>query len=134
MLEYLNKSDTKVSILLCDDAFIQKLNKEFRGKNSPTDVLSFSMSEGEVLHGDSSLLGDIVISVETAARQAPPIHHTPTEEVTSLMIHGLLHLLGYSHSTRKDEDKMQQRARELEAVVFKRYKSKLSSTCPKNGN
>ena len=86
----------------------------------PTDVLSFSMSEGEALKGDSHLLGDIAISVETAARQATELNRTITEEITSLMVHGLLHLLGYDHQLKPDEQRMQRLARELESLVIKK--------------
>jgi probable rRNA maturation factor len=110
--------DIEVSIVLCDDEFIQELNQTYRNKNKPTDVLSFSMKEGECLSGDTRILGDIIISVETACRQGTGIGHSPLEEVTSLMIHGLLHLLGYDHQTRHDEKFMSAESRKLENLFF----------------
>jgi probable rRNA maturation factor len=119
-LDHLGRAEAGVSILLCDDAFIRDLNREYRHLDRPTDVLSFSMSEGEALKGDSHLLGDIAISVETAARQATELNRTITEEITSLMVHGLLHLLGYDHQLKPDEQRMQRLARELESLVIKK--------------
>lgn len=116
LLTYLELPDASVSVFLCDDAIIQELNRTYRNKNKPTDVLSFSMNEGERLGGDSSLLGDIIVSIDTAARQAPALGHTLTEEVTSLVIHGLLHLLGYDHMTARDSKKMSNKAYELGAI------------------
>ncbi|KAJ7550132.1 hypothetical protein O6H91_07G085000 [Diphasiastrum complanatum] len=86
----------ELSILLCDDKYIQKLNKQWLGKNSPTDVLSFPINE---IPGLSFLLvlGDIVISMETAKQQAEERGHTLLDEVRILMVHGLLHVLGYDH-------------------------------------
>jgi probable rRNA maturation factor len=101
---------------LCDDAFIQELNRTYRGRNKPTDVLSFSMKEGELLPGNNRLLGDIVISVETAARRAKDLGCTPAKEVTSLLIHGLLHLLGHDHLDSHDKKKMFSESRRLEAI------------------
>ncbi len=120
LLRFLGLDGSTLSILLCDDDIIRALNREYRQKDEATDVLSFSMNEGESLAGDAELLGDIAISVETAVRQAPAVGHSTTEEVTSLMIHGLLHLLGYSHSNRTAEKKMQQKARILEGEIERR--------------
>lgn len=119
LLEHLDHPDASLSILLCDDAFIHTLNLEYRQMDHPTDVLSFSMAEGPALEGDSKLLGDIIISTETAARQAPLLGHTITQEVTSLVIHGLLHLLGYDHQTAREEKEMQTEAQRLSAIVIK---------------
>lgn len=105
-LGVLEQADAVVSVLLCDDDFIHELNKTYRGVNRPTDVLSFAMNEGETITGDSELLGDIIISVDTAIKQAPSLGHNTTEEITSLLVHGLLHLLGYDHQTESDELKM----------------------------
>lgn len=122
LLHFLGLEDATLSILLCDDEVISTFNQEYRQKEGATDVLSFSMSEGESLIGDPKLLGDIAISVETAVRQASAVGHSVTDEVTSLMVHGLLHLLGYSHSSRLDEKKMQHQARILEREIARRHK------------
>ena len=120
MLNHLGLHRAEVSCVLCDDAFIRELNREYRGKDKATDVLSFAMNEGESLPGDSYLLGDIVISVETALRQGKDLDHTPLEEVTSLAAHGLLHLLGYDHIKKNDERIMQSKSRELENLFPRR--------------
>ena len=116
LLKHLNLPDASVSIFLCDDTLIRELNRTYRNKNKPTDVLSFSMNEGERMVGDSSLLGDIIVSVDTAARQAPVLGHTLIEETTSLVIHGLLHLLGYDHINARDSKEMDDKTQELSAL------------------
>ena len=118
LLEHLKMDRAKLSVLLCDDAFIRRLNKEYRKMDQPTDVLSFSMREGEFFVGDSEELGDIVVSVETAMRQAPIVGHSVTREVMSLIVHGLLHLLGYHHSDSVSEEQMLGVARTLETRVL----------------
>ena len=88
--------------MLCDDAFIQALNAQYRGKDRPTDVLSFAQ-------GDPDLLGDIVISLPTAARQAEAAGWTLESEVALLGVHGLLHLLGHDDETARGAEGMQAR-------------------------
>ena len=98
-----NLEDYEVSVLLTDDSRITELNLEYRGIDAPTDVLAFAMREDE----DSNLmnpniLGDIVISLETAERQAENETHSLEEEVAFLTVHGVLHLLGYDHQTQEE--------------------------------
>ncbi len=93
----------EVGLRLTDDAGIQQLNTDYRQQEKPTDVLSFASLEtdlpgADALHAEQPLyLGDIIISVETAARQAPQSHHSLTQEMAWLTAHGLLHLLGWDH-------------------------------------
>jgi len=91
--------DWELSIYLTDDAEIQRLNKTYRNVDSPTDVLAFAMREGEDTDINPQLLGDIVISVETAQRQAQEVGHSPEMEFALLTVHGVLHLLGYDDVT-----------------------------------
>lgn len=95
------KKNAEVSIVLADDAYIQELNCHYRGKDMPTDVLSFALNEGdepEIIDGpEENLLGDIIISLETAQRQAVDYGHSLEREIAFLTIHGFLHLLGYDH-------------------------------------
>lgn len=84
-----------VAVLLTSDAHLRRLNRDFRGKDRPTDVLSFPASES--LHGNRLMAGDLAISVDTAARQAKERAHPLTTELQILMLHGLLHLAGYDH-------------------------------------
>ena len=79
----------ELSIVLTDDATIQTLNKQWRGKDKATDVLSFPQHAG--------VLGDVVISMDTAARQALALRHSLEAEVQRLLVHGVLHLLGHDH-------------------------------------
>jgi probable rRNA maturation factor len=117
MLASLGLQDAELSVLLCDDSIIRDLNLRYRRKNEPTDVLAFPMQEGPGPSGQAGLLGDVVISVPTAARQAAERDRPIIEEVTFLLAHGLLHLLGYDHATRRDEREMNARTEDLLAAV-----------------
>ncbi len=105
--------DTEVSVTFCDNEYIQKINKEFRNKDSATDVLSFPMfdfdDEDDVpFNKDGSLtLGDIVISIERAREQAKEIGHSTLDEIVFLTVHSTLHLLGYDHEKSKDDEEAQ---------------------------
>jgi len=90
--------ETDVSIT--DDAEIAELNERYRGKARPTDVLSFAQNEGDAFPETASMaLGDIVISLETALRQARERNHSLLVEMQFLAVHGALHLLGWDHGT-----------------------------------
>ena len=100
----------EVSVVFCDDAYIRQLNRDYRGLDKATDVLSFALNEGEepdVYDGPAHhLLGDIIISLDTAARQAEDYGHTLERELAYLAIHGMLHLLGYDHMDEADQQEM----------------------------
>jgi len=100
---------SEVSLVLCGDAVIHKLNKRWRGFDKPTDVLSFPQLEGERApqpKGAPLVLGDVVISLSTARRQAREAGKTLSDELALLWVHGLLHLLGFDHVTKAQEKKM----------------------------
>jgi len=97
------KREGHISLVVCNDSFIEELNERYRKKKGPTDVLSFSMRGGEFSDIGNNLLGDIVISLETAKRQAFELGETPKEEFFTLFIHGLLHLLGFTHDSLEKE-------------------------------
>ncbi len=99
--------------MLVDDAVIQSLNAAYRGKDQPTDVLSFAMGEGEFGDLNPGVLGDVVISVPTARRQARRSGREPIDQVTFLLTHGLLHLVGYDHVTDEQEREMTRETRRL---------------------
>lgn len=83
-----------------NDAQIREFNRDYRGKDKPTDVLSFPFWEGETLFEGAPLpLGDLVVSLETAARQALELKHSLEREIVFLSVHGTLHLLGFDHDT-----------------------------------
>jgi len=99
-------SDAELSVVLTDDATIQALNRDYRGVDSPTDVLSFSQREGEGADPEDAVLGDVVISLDTAQRQADERGHALAMEVRILLVHGFLHLLGFDHESPEDREKM----------------------------
>ena len=88
--------DCELSLVVCDDGWIRPLNKQWRDKDTATDVLSFPQE-------DEVVLGDLVISLETAERQALEREHSLQDEVRVLLVHGLLHLLGYDHETSVED-------------------------------
>jgi probable rRNA maturation factor len=129
LLVVLGRKNSELSVLLCDDAFIQQLNHQYRSIDKPTDVLSFSMNEGEEMPPiECDVLGDIVISVETASRRSQRNKVKLLQEVTGLLIHGLLHLLGYDHLTEAARKKMFAKASQLENIVTIAKKNSAIST------
>lgn len=109
MLKKLGVEADEVSILFTTDPEIEGYNRRFLKREGPTDVLSFPL-EGKTMEGKRNL-GDIIISVDTAFRQAKELNHSFEEEIKLLIIHGLLHLLGYDHE--KDEGEMRKLEEEL---------------------
>lgn len=104
---------TELSVTFLDDQAIQQINHDYRGKDQPTDVISFALEEevegeGAIFGADDMPrhLGDLLISVETAQRQAQEYGHSVERELGFLALHGFLHLLGYDHMTENDEKKM----------------------------
>ncbi len=91
----MGSTETDLSVLVVGDRRMRALNRVWRGKDRPTDVLSFSQREGE--GPVTPLLGDVVISADTAARQARAHGHSLRREMERLLIHGVLHLLGHEH-------------------------------------
>ncbi len=109
------REDAEVSLVFVDDVYIQELNKKYRGVDSPTDVLSFAMLEGESVPGEEEevILGDVVISLETAGRQAREFGHSFHREAAYLTVHGVLHLLGYDHQEEENRRRMREREEEI---------------------
>jgi len=103
--------EVELSLVFCEDDFIHALNRDYRHKDRPTDVLSFPQD------GEAGLLGDLVISVPTARRQAASHGHPLAAEVEWLFLHGALHLLGYDDSTDEEADEMDRRARRAQALL-----------------
>lgn len=110
--------DAEVSILIVDDARIQALNREYLQRDKPTNVISFSMQEGEtsIL---SDMLGDVVISADTAARDAAEAASSFESELYFLLLHGILHLCGYDHERGTEEEaaRMEAKEREIFALI-----------------
>ncbi len=117
LLDHLGEAASLLSLVVGDDAFIRPLNRDYRGKDSATDVLSFPQREGEGARADDPVLGDLVISLETAARQAAELDHSVSHELRVLLVHGLLHLLGHDHIEAQEAARMQAAEAELLAVL-----------------
>jgi probable rRNA maturation factor len=113
-------AESELGILVTADERIQELNREYAGEDKPTDVLSFSLREGEAFVSPDKVerLGEVIISYETAERQADDAGHTVDAELAHLLVHGILHLLGYDHAAPDEERVM--RARE-EALLGMRH-------------
>lgn len=99
MVSLLQLEKFELSLLLTNDDQVHELNKIYRGKDRPTDVLAFAMREGDFAGLAGELLGDVIVSIPTAKRQAKERNVEPLAEVTMLVAHGLLHLLGWDHET-----------------------------------
>lgn len=111
------RDEGELSVTFMNDEDISELNKSYRNIESPTDVLSFPQSEGfEMPVPDDEnyipLIGDIIISVETAERQAKEMNHSPEKELNILLIHGILHLYGYDHENVSGESAEKMRVEE----------------------
>ncbi|WP_461831904.1 rRNA maturation RNase YbeY [Aquifex sp.] len=98
----LNLQGVELSVYITDDEEIRELNKTYRKKDKPTDVLSFPVNE--TING-LRILGDVVISQDTAERQARELGHSLRDEIKRLLIHGIVHLLGYDHEKGGEEEK-----------------------------
>ena len=101
--------DAELSILFTGDRSMRALNRRYRGIDHATDVLSFSQREGQFSDLRPDILGDIVISVPTAVRQARERNHSLGREIERLLVHGLLHLLGYDHERGPTEARRMRR-------------------------
>ncbi len=105
----------ELSVLLADDTFVQSLNRKFRGKDKPTNVLSFphAPSPADALHNEPSSLGDIALAYETVKAEAKHQGKSFDDHLAHLVVHGVLHLLGYDHVDEKDAEQMEMRERDL---------------------
>lgn len=103
-LNGLKTSALSIDFVFCDNEFIHKINKEYRGFDKPTDVISFALfcdDSGSIITEEINL-GEIIVSVDTAQKQASENKHSLEKEVYYLICHGLLHLLGFDHQTQKE--------------------------------
>jgi len=114
----LGNPDAELSLLIVDDPQIAVLNQDYLNRQGPTNVIAFPMLEGEFTDITPHLLGDVVISVETADREAQAMGIGADERFLQLLIHGILHLLGYDHEKSEAEAvRMEEKSDELLAVV-----------------
>jgi rRNA maturation RNase YbeY len=119
VLRVVGEAGSELSVALVHDDEMHRLNRDYRGKDRTTDVLAFALREGEATeHQAPGLLGDVVVSIPTAERQATERGHTLDHEIAELLVHGILHLLGYDHErSPADARKMFAKARQVMAVV-----------------
>lgn len=121
ILASLRISGYELSVLLLDNKGIRAVNKKYLNRNRPTNVISFSLTEGEFGNINPHVLGDVVISVEKALEQAETRGTSLEEELTFLLIHGVLHLVGYDHEGKRDErSKMEEKEKEVYRFVTKK--------------
>ena len=119
ILDALECPEAELSVVVVDDAGIQELNRDYLGRDRPTNVISFPMLEGEESGIVPGLLGDVVISADTAARDAEEAGSTFEREFFFLLIHGILHLVGFNHEGVDDAEiaRMEAKEDELFALV-----------------
>lgn len=113
VLRAVGHARSELSLALVDDAAIAALNERDRGRAGPTDVLSYSLLEGPHCEQRGGLLGDVVISIDTAARQARRGRRSLDDECLRLLVHGVLHLLGHDHERDDEARRMQAEERRL---------------------
>jgi len=111
----LKEKDGKISLIIVDDKKIHKINKEYRGVDRPTDVISFEYMEDKsaIYGGDSIVVGDIFISLNTAKKQAKEHEHSLEKELGILFVHGLLHVIGFDHNNDEEEAEMEKWAKKI---------------------
>ena len=114
ILNALGCDNHEISIVITDDTQVRDLNRTYRGKDAPTNVLSFPMQEGEFSNVTPGLLGDVVISLDTAQAEALSAEISTDERMSQLLIHGILHLMGFDHELGEDQArKMEKKSIEL---------------------
>lgn len=113
--------DAQLSILILDNAGIQEINRDYLQRDRPTNVISFAMQEGEGSGLQPLLLGDVVISAERAAEDAAEAGVPFEHELVFLLLHGILHLLGYDHERGTEQQALEMEAREMD--VFTQLKT-----------
>ena len=118
ILNALDYRDAELSILIVDDQQIAQLNRDYLNRQGPTNVIAFSMRAGRFSEITPNLLGDVVISVETAYREGQNADLSMQERFDQLLIHGILHLCGYDHENTKSEaQRMENKAQELYKII-----------------
>ena len=117
VLRELDRPGVELSVALVDDAAIEELNERYRGMPVPTDVLSFSLEDGAHAEHRGALLGDVVISLESAARQARRGRRSLEDEVLRLLIHGALHLVGHDHERAAEARVMRAEERRIRRAI-----------------
>ena len=118
ILNALGSPEGELSILIIDDSEIKTLNKNYLNRSGPTNVIAFPMKEGDFSEINPQLLGDVVISTETAGREALQSGISTEERFTQLLVHGILHLFGFDHEkSEQDARKMDKKSNELLRLI-----------------
>jgi probable rRNA maturation factor len=118
ILNALDYHDAELSILIVDDPQIEILNKKYLRRSGPTNVIAFPMRTDPFSNINPELLGDVVISIETAEKEGTTIGISTEERFIQLLVHGILHLLGYDHETSEAEaDKMEKKTDEILKLI-----------------
>ena len=118
ILSYLQCEDKEISLLFVDDNEIREINSRYLNRDYPTNIISFSLTEGEFGNINPNILGDIVISVETALKDADEAGIEFNDELEFLMIHGILHLLNYNHENTSKDKAQKMKAKEQELFTM----------------
>jgi len=116
----LDSPESELSVLLLDDTAIAGLNQQYLNREGPTNVIAFPMSEGEFSAVSPELLGDVVISLDTAAREAEAVGLSINSRFKELLIHGILHLFGYDHVA---EEAQARRMEEKSGELFEKVRT-----------
>ncbi len=116
--ELLGGKRGELNLILVDDGAMREVNREYRGKDKPTDVISFAYFDGERVVGERIVVGDIFIAVETAKRQALEHGVSLKRELEMLFVHGFLHCLGFDHNDDREEEEMEEWAKRVLEEVF----------------
>jgi probable rRNA maturation factor len=127
ILSDVGEASAELGILFVGDQRMRGLNRRYRGKDSTTDVLAFAIRG--VPHSSSHLLGDVVIAVPTAARQAKQGHRSLDEELTMLLVHGILHLCGYDHERSEKEARRMRRRERMILRSLSRLSTRVNRMC-----
>lgn len=105
-LNKLKINEAIFNIIIVDNDYIHKLNKEYRGIDRETDVITFALEDDQTFNPSVRVLGDVYISLDKAKSQSEEYHHSFIRELSFLAVHGMLHLLGYDHMKKEDEEVM----------------------------
>ena len=121
IMKYLDCKDKEISLLFVDNNEIREINKRYLNRDYPTNVITFSLTEGEFGNINPNVFGDIVISVETALKDAEEAGIELNDELEFLLIHGMLHLLNYNHENTSEDEvkKMEMKEQEVLSILKK---------------
>lgn len=120
--------DTELSVSIVGDQAIRRINREYLAKDRPTNVISFSLQEGDGMVVNSHALGDVIISADTARREAEDAGLEPFERTSFLLLHGILHLCGYDHERSGEQEALRMEKKEAELFESLKKEGLLSPT------